>query len=136
MLRVNFPILILVIGISEDEKNIWNTKEVIRGELEHIKESQVSREILAKSYIEHMINTNVSCFVVDDRFKEMSSCVKKSRNKLNKYVNSITEKYASLKTFECGTKNYNKNLKKLKSTEKVKKKKKKTLKVFWGLNYI
>lgn len=48
MLRVNFPIPILVIGISEDEKNIWNTKEVIRGELEHIKESQVSREILVK----------------------------------------------------------------------------------------
>ena len=38
MLRVNFPIPILVIGISEDEKNIWNTKEVIRGELEHMKE--------------------------------------------------------------------------------------------------
>ena len=48
MLRVNFPIPILVIGISEDEKNIWNTKEVIRGELEHIKERQVSRKILVK----------------------------------------------------------------------------------------
>ena len=48
MLRVNFPIPILVIGISEDEKNIWNTKEVIRGELEHMKESQVSRKILVK----------------------------------------------------------------------------------------
>lgn len=54
----------------------------------------------------------------------MSSRVKKSRNKLNKYVNSITDKYVSLKTFECGTKNYNKNLKKLKSTEKYKRRKK------------
>lgn len=71
-----------------------------------------------------MINTNISCFVADDRFKEMSSRVKKSRNKLNKYVNSITDKYVSLKTFECGTKNYNKNLKKLKSTEKYKRRKK------------
>ncbi len=107
MLRVNFPIPILVIGISEDQKNVWNTKELIRGELEHIKKSQVSREILVKSYTEHIINSNVSCLVVDDDFKEKSACVKKSRKKLMNSADSLTKNYEKLKKFECGSKKYN-----------------------------
>ena len=119
MLKVNFPIPILVVGISEDQKNVWNTKGLIREELEHIKKSQVSREILVKSYMEHIINSNISCFVVDDEFKEKSARVKKSRDKLINSVNSVTKKYKKLKDFECGSKKHNEIMEEINGYNKV-----------------
>lgn len=92
--RLNFPIPILVIGLDNDDQNIWDTKVEIGDNFKSIVKNKQSCEILVESYINYKKGLRDSTFLVDNRFFE----IVKNIDKLEKDIKSLNKKQNKLST--------------------------------------